>query len=228
MSIQILHDQPNFQPTYYADRDGLLAIGGWVHPNWLKQAYPRGIFPWYEEGSPVLWFTPSPRCVLNPQEVYVSKSMRQVIRQSTFEITYDQAFEQVIQHCGSVARPGQEGTWITKELSTSLMALHEEGVAHSCEVWHEEKLVGGLYGLSFGQIFFGESMFSLMPNCSKLALIHFCRHFSKWGGQLIDCQMETPHLISMGAKTINRNIFEEHLAILTVKNLNDEAWKNFN
>lgn len=192
-----------------ADDDGLLAIGGDLSPERLTLAYRSGIFPWYNEGEPILWYAPKERCVLYPGNIKVYKSMEQVIRKHIFRITMDQAFGDVISHCAAAPRKGQDGTWITNDMQRAYLRLHEFGIAHSVEVWQDGLLVGGLYGIGMGHVFCGESMFSHRSNASKAALIWLCRNA---GFELIDCQLPNPHLMSMGAVMINR---EQFLGILS-------------
>lgn len=182
--------------------DGILAIGGDLSSEVLELAYSFGIFPWFTEGEPILWWFPNPRMVLLPNEIRVSKSMRSYFNGKKFQFTMDRDFQGVISSCQQVKREGQEGTWIGEELMQSLIELHKKGMAHSVEVWKAGKLVGGLYGIAVGKIFFGESMFSLESNASKFALIVLARILKRKGFCLIDCQQETPHLASMGAKTV--------------------------
>jgi leucyl/phenylalanyl-tRNA--protein transferase len=191
-----------------ADEDGLLAVGGDLSVARLLLAYKNGIFPWYSEGEPILWFSPHKRFVLYPQQLYISKSMQRVIRSPVFTVTHNKSFNQVIEACSAVARTGQDGTWITEDMKAAYARLHNEGHAQSVEVWQDKQLVGGLYGVQVGNVFCGESMFSNVSNASKTALIWLCQT-GKYG--LIDCQVYTEHLASMGAKMISR---EEYMAAL--------------
>jgi leucyl/phenylalanyl-tRNA--protein transferase len=190
-----------------ADPDGLLAVGGDLSTERLLLAYKNGIFPWYSDETPILWYSPHERCVIFPAELKVSKSMRQILRSNKFSVTVNQCFEKVIAACSSVERKDQDGTWITGEMMKAYINLHQNGHTHSIEVWNEDNLVGGLYGVQTGNVFCGESMFSQMSNASKVALVHLCN----MGFDMIDCQMHTPHLESMGAKMISR---EEYIAML--------------
>jgi len=187
-----------------AEEDGLLAVGGDLSTDRLLLAYRNGIFPWYSEDEPILWFSPHERFVLYPGELKISKSMQRVLGSGLFNITVDQCFEDVIAACSDIERPGQDGTWITADMKTAYIDLNRQGHAHSVEVWHNNSLVGGLYGVQVGNIFCGESMFSLASNASKAALIYLCKsgHY-----QLIDCQVYTPHLESMGARMISREAY---------------------
>jgi len=191
-----------------AEEDGLLAVGGDLSTNRLLLAYQNGIFPWYNDDTPILWYSPHERFVLFPNELKVSKSMRQVLKSDRFRVTLDQKFTDVIDACSSAGRKGQDGTWITDDMKQAYIRLHKEGHARSVEVWKDEKLVGGLYGVQVGEVFCGESMFSKVSNASKVALISLC-NTDKY--KLIDCQVYTEHLESMGARMISR---EEYLRIL--------------
>lgn len=191
-----------------AEEDGLLAVGGDLSTERLLLAYRHGIFPWYNDDTPILWYSPHERFVLFPDELKISKSMRQVLRSGHFRVTYDQSFAEVIDACSTVSRKGQPGTWITADMKKAYIRLHKEGHAHSVEVWRDEELVGGLYGVQVGEVFCGESMFSKVSNASKVALISMC---NTGNYKLIDCQVYTEHLESMGARMINR---DEYLEIL--------------
>ncbi|GAC1303578.1 MAG: leucyl/phenylalanyl-tRNA--protein transferase [Mucilaginibacter sp.] len=197
-----------FPDPELAEPDGLLAVGGDLSTERLLLAYQNGIFPWYSDDTPILWYSPHERFVLFPSELKISKSMRQFLRSDKFRITTDTSFEEVITACSSVTRNGQDGTWITGEMKAAYIKLHQEGFAHSVEVWEQNNLVGGLYGIKTGPVFCGESMFSLASNASKMALIHLC-HTGLY--QLIDCQVPTTHLASMGAGLISRKEYMEVL-----------------
>ncbi|HAL81056.1 MAG TPA: leucyl/phenylalanyl-tRNA--protein transferase [Mucilaginibacter sp.] len=191
-----------------AEPDGLLAVGGDLSVNRLLLAYQNGIFPWYSDDTPILWYSPHERFVLYPAELRVSKSMNQVLRSNRFRVTVDQCFDRVIAACSAVLREGQDGTWITDDMKVAYQQLHQKGYAHSVEVWQQDDLVGGLYGVQIADVFCGESMFSMVSNASKVALIHLCT-----GGKyrLIDCQVHTAHLESMGARMISR---EEYMQVV--------------
>jgi len=206
MPVYRLPDQPVFPPVECAVKGGLLAVGGDLSPERLLAAYREGIFPWYSEGEPLLWWSPDPRFVLFPEELRVSRSMRQFLKKQPFRITFDNAFRGVIAACRK-PRPGQDDTWITQAMQEAYIALHDLGYAHSVEVWQEESLVGGLYGVSIGRTFFGESMFSTRTNASKAALITLVSDRADLDFNLIDCQVETPHLGSLGARFIPRREF---------------------
>jgi leucyl/phenylalanyl-tRNA---protein transferase len=189
-----------FPPTSWASPDGVLAIGGQPDPETLKEAYGRGIFPWPHEGWPLLWFCPDPRFVLVPEETHVSRSLRKVMRRGTYEIRADTAFRDVISRCAGKPRPGQDGTWITKDMVAGYTALHEEGLAHSIEAFRDNRLVGGLYGISLGAVFFGESMFADEPDASKVAFATLLANLIRWRFALVDCQSYTDHLARFGAE----------------------------
>jgi leucyl/phenylalanyl-tRNA--protein transferase len=191
-----------------AEPDGLLAVGGDLSTNRLLLAYQNGIFPWYSDDSPILWYSPHERFVLYPQELKISKSMRQVLRSGRFRVTVDTCFADVIKACSIAPREGQDGTWITDDMQAAYIKLHAEGYAHSIEVWENDQLAGGLYGIQAGAVFCGESMFSQVSNASKTALIYLCQT-NKF--ELIDCQVHTDHLESMGARMISR---EQYVAVL--------------
>ena len=187
--------------------DGLLAVGGDLSAQRIINAYLQGIFPWYSEGQPILWWSPNPRAVLFPEKLHISRSLKKLIRQQVFSTTLDQAFEQVVQACAQTPRINQDGTWISDEMQQAYIHLHKLGIAHSAECWLGDELVGGLYGLALGKVFFGESMFSHKSNASKVAFVHLLDNLSNAGYALIDCQVTTQHLLSMGAEEIPRNQF---------------------
>lgn len=205
--------------------DGLLAIGGDLSVTRLLDAYRHGIFPWYSQGQPILWWAPDPRLVLRPADIHISKSLAKVIRQGRFEITMDNAFTDVISACGE-KRPDQTGTWITPEMSAAYSRLHELGYAHSVECWHDGALAGGLYGISLGHVFFGESMFSRVANASKVALVALARQLERHDFSLIDCQVHTGHLESLGAYSIPRSEFSRILAKQCAETVHDrKKWQ---
>lgn len=189
-----------------SEPDGLLAAGGDLSPERLLSAYRRGIFPWYSEGQPILWWSPDPRTVLAPQEVKVSRSLRKTLRREPFEVSYDRDFSGVLAGCAT-ARHAGGGTWITDEMARAYTQLHRRGHAHSVECWQGGELVGGLYGVAIGLVFFGESMFSRCTDASKVAFVHLCRWLQEWGYVLIDCQVHTDHLQSLGGGSIARKSF---------------------
>ena len=195
-----------FPPVDEAD-DGLLAVGGDLSPERLLLAYRSGIFPWYDEHLPILWHSPNPRCVLPVDRLHVGRTLRRVLASGAYEIRYDTEFERVIRACQKTPRPGQDGTWITEEMVQAYVVLHGMGYAHSIEAWRDRELVGGLYGVSIGRMFFGESMFSWAANASKVALVRLAERLRGWGFPLIDAQVPTPHTLSMGAEEIRRADF---------------------
>lgn len=209
--MTILTENIYFPAIESADQSGLLAIGGDLSPERLLLAYRSGIFPWYSEGDPICWWTPDPRFVLFPQELKVSKSMKQVIDRNKFVFTINQSFAEVISNCKNVSRNGQDGTWISDDMGAAYINLHQLGYAHSAEAWLGAELVGGLYGIRLGNIFFGESMFSHRSNASKFAFIKYVEQLQKENVQMIDCQLHTNHLESLGARMISRREFKKQL-----------------
>ena len=206
-----------FPPIKFALREpnGLLCAGGDLSPQRLIDAYSRGIFPWYAPGEPILWWSPDPRMVLVPSELKVSRSLRRTLRTGRYQVRLDSDFRSVIHACASVGRKGRSGTWITSEMEAAYIILHELGYAHSVETWVDDVLVGGLYGLAIGKMFYGESMFSQVSDASKIALAHLACYLDAEGFGLIDCQMSTPHLASLGAREIPREDFLNHVKELT-------------
>lgn len=207
MPVFRLSKEISFPPPELAEEDGLLAVGGDLGEERVLLAYREGIFPWYSDGSPLLWWSPDPRLVLFPEELKVARSLRQCIKKREFTVTMNTAFENVIRNCASVRRRDEGGTWITEEMIAAYTRLHLSGYAHSVEAWHEGELAGGLYGLILGKAFFGESMFTKKSNASKVAFVSLVEHLKNRGFMLIDCQMTTRHLISFGAKEISRKLF---------------------
>jgi len=211
----LLSNELYFPPVTEADEEGILAIGGDLSTQRLLLAYRNGIFPWYTDDEPIIWWCPNPRFVLFPDEIKISKSMRAVVKKQTYSFTINNCFNNVIKNCKTINREGQSGTWISEEIIDAYTNLHNLGYALSAETWKNNKLVGGLYGVKMGNIFFGESMFSLSPNASKVAFIQLVQHLKNEGVKLIDCQVYTNHLESLGAKMIDRNDFmrllEQHL-----------------
>ena len=202
-----LNDELKFPPVETASEEGIVAIGGDLSMERLLMAYGSGIFPWYNEGEPIIWWCPNPRFVLFPQELRVTKSMQSVLNNGKFRFTINRAFAAVLQHCKTINRKEQEGTWITSDVQKAYTQLHELGYAHSAEAWLNGELVGGLYGIRLGNIFFGESMFSKESNASKFAFINYVKQLQKENVTLIDCQVHTNHLESLGAKMIEREKF---------------------
>lgn len=211
MPIYRLSQEVFFPEPDDAEESGLLAVGGDLRVERLLLAYRMGIFPWYGPGQPILWWSPDPRWILEPEELHISRRLRQVLKKEIFQVTFDQAFGQVIHACAVVRRKGQRGTWIVPEMENAYIRLHEMGFAHSVESWFQGKLSGGVYGVSLGKCFFGESMFFYETNASKVALVTLVWLLRQWGFQLIDAQVTTPHLVSMGAKGVPRSLFLERL-----------------
>ncbi|ABP79954.1 leucyl/phenylalanyl-tRNA--protein transferase [Pseudomonas stutzeri] len=214
MLTWLKRDDLSFPPLETALREpnGLLAAGGDLRPERLLAAYRHGCFPWYQEGQPLLWWSPDPRTVLFPDELHVSRSLRKRMRHGDYRVTFDKAFAEVIQGCAG-PRSYADGTWITTPMQDAYVRLHEMGVAHSVEVWQQGQLVGGLYGLAMGELFFGESMFSRATDASKVGFVTLVERLREWGFALIDCQMPTRHLESFGARSIPRAAFAEALAM---------------
>ncbi|EFK59457.1 leucyl/phenylalanyl-tRNA--protein transferase [Sphingobacterium spiritivorum] len=208
MIFQLDDQDLSFPHPKYAEEDGLLAVGGDLSPDRLLLAYNNGIFPWFSDDSPILWYAPHERFVIFPERLKVSKSMKQVLRKAEFKVTVNTVFEQVIRQCAKIERKDQDGTWITNDMIDAYIGLHKSGYAHAIEVWQEDQLVGGLYGVLIGQVFCGESMFSKVPNASKTALIHLFQFFDL---KFVDCQFHTDHLASMGGEMISQ---EDYLNIL--------------
>jgi leucyl/phenylalanyl-tRNA---protein transferase len=190
-----------------ADKEGLLLIGGLVTPERVLEGYPKGVFPWYNRDEVPMWWSPDPRFVLFPEELHISRSMQKIIRKNRFEFRINTAFEQVIDACAGVPREDQNGTWITPEMKEVYTELYRRGFAHSAEAWLADHLVGGMYGIQIGKVFFGESMFSKETNASKFAFVHFVQQLQKRGVELIDCQVYTSHVESLGARLIPRVYF---------------------
>ncbi|MBK8610640.1 MAG: leucyl/phenylalanyl-tRNA--protein transferase [Chitinophagaceae bacterium] len=211
----LLDKELYFPPLEDADEDGLLAIGGDLSIERLVLAYRSGIFPWYNEDEPICWWSPDPRFVLYPGEIKISSSMKTVLQNGKFRFTVNRAFSSVIQNCKTVPRAGQDGTWISAAMQKAYNQLHDLGYAHSAETWLNGHLVGGLYGIRLGKVFFGESMFSRQNNASKFAFIKYVQQLQKENVQLIDCQLQTGHLERLGARMISRSLFSEILAANT-------------
>jgi leucyl/phenylalanyl-tRNA---protein transferase len=230
MTLTVLDPKrPNqpFPDTHYAmtEPDGLLAIGGCLSNERIINAYRHGIFPWYGPNEPILWWSPNPRLVLFPDNLKISRSLRKTLNRNLFKVTFDQAFSQVIEACSS-PRDYESGTWITPEMKVAYNNLHQQGIAHSVEAWHQNQLVGGLYGLAIGRVFFGESMFHLQTDASKVAFVNLVQHLQHWQYQMIDCQVKTEHLISMGAEEIRRSDFINILQKLCQTSPSELAWQN--
>ena len=225
MPVFELTDEITFPPPELAEDNGLLAIGGDLSEPRILLAYSMGIFPWCSEEDPLLWWSPDPRLVLFPKELKLSRSLRQIIKKNTFRVTLDTAFEQVIRTCAEVHNNEVGGTWITEEMIGSYTALHRSGYAHSVECWLGDELAGGLYGISLGSAFFGESMFAKESNASKVAFSALVGQLMKWNFDLIDCQVTTPHLMSLGAREIPRSGFLELLKNALIKPITRGKWK---
>ena len=211
--LPLLMPHTAFPPLESAldEPNGLLAAGGDLSPERILTAYRAGIFPWFNEDDPILWWSPNPRMVLFPNELKISRSLKKTLRNKPYEVRVDSAFSQVMHACAA-PRKDQLGTWIHPEMVKAYTTLHEMGFAHSIETWMDDELVGGLYGLALGKIFFGESMFSRQPDVSKIALVHLVEQLKNWGFGLIDCQVNTTHLASLGARDISRKEFSQKLS----------------
>jgi len=211
MSIYWLPEDLIFPSVQEADEDGVLAIGGDLSPERLLLAYKSGIFPWYNEDEPIVWWAPNPRFVLYTEKLKISKSMRSICNKKTFKVTINISFNEVITSCKTIDRTDQEGTWIDEDMKAAYTQLHKKGWVHSIETWQNDVLVGGLYGVCIGKCFFGESMFARVSNASKFAFISLVQFLQKKGFEIIDCQVHTPHLESLGAELISMDIFQEYL-----------------
>lgn len=219
-------DEEAFPPPDWADKSGLLAVGGPLTPRRLMAGYRRGIFPWYSTGQPVLWHSPDPRFVLPAGVLHVPRSLEKTLRRAPFVVRADTAFDRVVEECSVASRPGQDGTWITDEVRVAYGALHRLGVAHSVEAWRGTDLVGGLYGVALGRVFFGESMFSQVADASKVAFVTAARLLFASGCRLIDCQMETAHLARFGAVAWSRRRFLKELAVAVQEPSLDSAFQS--
>ena len=224
MPVYRLPDAHVFPPPDHAEPSGLLAIGGDLHPRRLLLAYAHGIFPWYSEDEPILWFSPEPRFVLEPGQLRVGRSLKKRIKRGDYEIRLDTNFAQVIRQCREAGRPGQSGTWITDDMEQAYLELHRMGFAHSAEAWHQGELVGGLYGVALGRVFSGESMFARASDASKVAFVWLVRQLERWGFDLVDCQIETDHLNRFGARPIPREDFLHRLSDGLRRPAHPRAW----
>ena len=209
--MYFLSNELFFPPVSEANRDGILAVGGDLSPERLILAYKSGIFPWFEEGEPIFWWSPNPRMVLFLDELVVSKSMRNILNRNIFKVTFNQNFKEVISNCQKIKRDGQNGTWITNDMIEAYCKLNELGIAKSVEVWQNDELVGGLYGIDLGYVFCGESMFSKVSNASKVAFIALVNQLKKGNYKVLDCQVYNEHLESLGCREIDRTDFMEIL-----------------
>ena len=205
--MYLISDTLYFPPVYEASSEGILAVGGDLSPGRLLLAYRSGIFPWFNPGEPILWWAPKSRMVLYFDELAVSKSMRNILNRNTFTVTFNQNFSEVISNCSTIKREGQRGTWISQEMREAYCKLNEMGIAKSVEVWQNNELVGGLYGIDLGDVFCGESMFSKVSNASKIAFISLAQHLKKENYKILDCQVYNEHLDSLGCREIDRDDF---------------------
>jgi len=229
MALQVLSpDQLVFPHPFTCFDDGFLCVGANLDPDRLLLAYQFGIFPWYSEGDPLLWWTPYPRMVLFLQELKLSKSLKTIIRKQHFTVTFDTNFQYVIDQCSKVPRRGQDGTWITPEMKAAYLELHNLGFAHSVEVWNGDTIVGGLYGIALGKIFYGESMFYHEPNASKVGFAALCDRLIKNDFKFVDCQQETDYMASFGAKTISAQGFMQELRMNALRDRDGGSWNAIN
>lgn len=212
MPVFLLTDELVFPDPRLAEPDGLLALGGDLRPERLLLAYGCGIFPWYSEGQPLLWWSPAPRAVLTPAKLHVPRSLAKAIRRRPYRLTIDRAFAEVLAGCAATPRPGQDGTWLTAALGAAFVELHRLGLAHSVEAWDGARLVGGLYGLALGGVFCGESMFAVADDASKIAFAALVEQLRRWDFAFVDCQVESDHLRRFGAAAVSREEFLERLA----------------
>lgn len=217
----------DFPAVHYALREpnGLLAVGGDLSPQRLLNAYRNGIFPWFNDNEPILWWSPDPRAILWPEQLKVSRSLKKTLHNSLFTITFDHAFDQVISACATL-RSDREGSWITSAMQHAYHEMHQLGHAHSVEAWHNQQLVGGLYGIAIGQVFFGESMFHRQRDASKIAFVHLVDKLKQWGYALIDCQIPSAHLTSLGATQIPREEFLSLLQYHCCADTQADAWQH--
>ena len=213
MPVFLLSDAMEFPPPHLAARDGLLAVGGDLSVKRLIFAYRMGIFPWFSEGDPILWWSPDPRLVLYPNEIKISKTLKKIIKKKTFNVTMDLAFNEVINQCAQARLQNNQGTWLVKDMIDAYCKLHRSGFAHSVEVWQQGELAGGLYGVSLGKCFFGESMFTRVSNASNVGLVKLSNYLNELSFELIDCQVTTEHLIRFGAREIPRPLFLDQLKV---------------
>jgi leucyl/phenylalanyl-tRNA--protein transferase len=226
MAVFALTRELAFPSPAHAEENGLLAVGGDLSPRRLLLAYSLGIFPWYSEGQPILWWSPDPRLVLFPEELRISRSLGKTVRKPLFRVTVDTAFDEVISSCAGVHRREEGGTWLTGEMVEAYEALHRLGFAHSVECWQEETLAGGLYGVALGKAFFGESMFSTRPDASKVALVALVEELKQREFEIIDCQVSTMHLVRMGAREIPRDEFLQILSKAVEKAARPGKWES--
>lgn len=226
MSVFLLENDIYFPPASMAQDDGLLAIGGDLSPERLIEAYKNGIFPWYSDDYPIMWWSPNPRMLMFPKEFKRTKNLRRIVNKGIFEIKFDSRFKSVIKECANVDRGNQDGTWITQEMINAYVKLHELGIAHSVETYFDGQLVGGLYGLAIGKVFFGESMFHHKTDASKVAFWHLVEKLLEWDFDIIDAQQETDHFRSLGGKAIDREKFLTLLKLSVEKPHEAKNWNN--
>ena len=225
MPVFLRPERNLFPPLSAASEEGLLAIGGNLSRERLLSAYARGIFPWYDRTTPILWWAPPERCMLRPWEIHIPKSLRRVVNAQRFSVTFDTAFASVIRQCAASSRPDQTGTWIVPEMVAAYMDLHEAGYAHSVEAWQGGELVGGLYGVSLGKAFFGESMFFKTPEASKVCFVWLAKVLEHWGFTLIDCQQVTGNLLRFGAYAVSREMFTGYLVEALLAETRKGNWR---
>jgi len=211
MPVFYLTDEHIFPPPHLAEKEGLLAVGGDLSEDRLLLAYRMGIFPWYSAEEPLLWWSPDPRLVLYPQEIKVSKTLKKIIKKNKFSVTMDQAFAEVIHQCAQIRMENHEGTWINNDMRKAYCRLYQSGYAHSVEAWYQGELAGGLYGVSLGHLFFGESMFTRISNASNVAFVKLVEYLTQLSFDMIDCQVKTEHMIRFGAREIPRDLFLQQL-----------------
>ena len=211
MPVFYLTDQHIFPPPQLAEKEGLLAVGGDLSQDRLLLAYSMGVFPWYSDEEPLLWWSPDPRLVLYPKEIKISKTLKKIIKKDEFGITMDQAFAGVIRECAQIRSENSEGTWINEDMMQAYCGLHQSGYAHSVEAWYKGELAGGLYGVSLGKSFFGESMFTRISNASNVALVKLAEYLTELSFDMVDCQVRTEHMIRFGAREISRDHFLQQL-----------------
>ncbi len=228
MPVFRLTEEIIFPPPELAERDGLLAVGGDLSVERLLLAYSMGIFPWYSDDSPILWWSPDPRLVLLPEDLMVSRSLRQTIKKEIYRTTFDNAFERVIRSCAEFPRKDRAGTWITEDMIRAYCRLYDKGFAHSVESWEGDELAGGLYGVALGGVFFGESMFARRSDASKVAFVKLVQKLSQWKFRIIDCQITTRHLISFGAKEVPRSEFLKTMRKALKQHTPQVSWSKFN
>lgn len=226
MTVYLLGDSLVFPNPINAEETGLLAVGGDLSVERLLLAYKHGIFPWYSEGDPIMWFSPDPRLIIFLDDLYVSTKLKKIIKSKVFEVRFDTCFQDVITKCSESDRRGQDGTWITDDMIQAYIQLHEEGYAHSVETFHEGKLVGGLYGVSLGGVFFGESMFIEMSNASKIALYYLVEKLREWNFDFVDSQVPNDHMKSLGGKEVERAAFLNLLESSMLKQSKLGSWKS--